>query len=663
MSATPETISEKLTFRMYKDGEKPDSYKRAQEKIFQAGWSYKCPTYVQSTPPCQGQCPAGEDIRSYLNIVRGIEKAPLGADGKPSMPWQEYAWRRLTECNPFPAIMGRVCPAPCQTGCNRNQVEGYVGINSVEQFLGNYAIEKGLAFPKPEKETGKRIAIVGGGVAGMSCAYLLRRKGHQIVVFEAHKKPGGMCTFGLPAYRTPRDVVDAEVRRIIDMGGIEVRCNTRVGKDIAIEQIRAEFDAVFIGIGAQAGNRLDIPGADAPNVTDGITFLRAFNEGKIDCAGKHIVVIGGGDTAMDVAAVARRLGAECDVSTSPENQTKVTIAAREANIRQAMHVLRQSSEVVIAYRRHVQEMPATKHEIDAVVEEGVEIQPCVAPVAVVKGADGRATALRVIKVDWVNKKMVPQDRSEYDIPADLIVSAVGQYVDWNGMDAFKNPKNLANVDKNLQAVGQPGVFIGGDAITPLLLTTAIGHARIAADGIDDYVMGRELPKRPKVDKKLFDMPADLVKRGARLDKIPEGFTAATCDNKSVVHNFDDRADRAIIEAKDLFLGHFGHTPRTERDQHTIDAANVLGNMEERLVALTEAQAQAEAKRCMSCGQCFECDNCVIYCPQGAVKRVPKKEASIGRYVTTDYAKCIGCHICMDVCPTGYIQMGLGGEGN
>ena len=656
MSATIE-IPQKINFRRYKDGD--SKHVPWNKYIFQAGYTYKCPTYIQSTPPCQGQCPAGEDIRGYLNIVRGIEKPPVGADGKPSMPWQEYAWRRLTEANPFPAIMGRVCPAPCQSGCNRVKVEEYVGINSVEQFLGNYAIENGLAFTKPEVETGKRVAIIGGGVAGMSAAYQLRRRGHGCVVFESSNKLGGMLAFGLPAYRTPREIVDAEVQRILDMG-VEVRLNTRIGKDVSFADIKRNFDAVFIGIGAQTGNKLDIPGADAPNCTDGISFLRAFNEGKLDHAGKRIVVIGGGDTAMDVAAVARRLGSY-DADAESRDQARVIVAARECDGgrgQKGAQYWRQSAEVVIAYRRHVQEMPASKHELDAVVQEGVEIQPCVAPVAVIKDEYGMATALRVIKVDWVNKKMVPKEGSEYDIPCDLIVSAVGQSVNWSGLDAFKNNLNLANVDKTFQAVGQPNVFVGGDAIKPYLLTTAIGHARIAAEGIDTYLSGKPLDKRPKVDKSLFSLQRDLIKRGVKFDKIDESIRG-TDSSKAVIHNFDDRSDRYMIPAEALFLGHFTYTPRKERQMLAIDAGNVLGNIDERLVALTEAQAQAEAKRCMSCGQCFECDNCVVYCPQPAVKRVPKKEASIGRYVVTDYDKCIGCHICADVCPTGYIQMGLG----
>lgn len=677
MSVSPDKLNKPkiMNFRRYKDGQ--NQFRSWQDKIFDAGWTHKCPEYVLSTPPCQGSCPSGHDVRGWLNIVRGIEKAPLGADGKPSMPWQEYAWRRMTDANPFPAIMGRVCPAPCQGGCNRNDVDEFVGINSVEHFIGNWAIEHGLKFAKPENKTGKRVAIIGGGVSGLSCAYHLLRKGHDCVVFESSNKLGGMISFGLPAYRTPRDVVDAEVQRIVDMG-LQVRLSTCVGKDVSIADLRRNFDAVYIAIGAQTGNVLDIPGADAPNCTDGITFLREFNEGKLDHAGKRIVVIGGGDTAMDVAAVARRLGSY-NADAESHEQSRVIVAAREddgGRGQKGSQHWRQSADVVIAYRRHVQEMPASKHELDAVVEEGVEIQPCVAPVAVIKDENGYAVALRVMKVDWINKKMVPKEGSEYDIPCDLIVSAVGQSVNWSGLDGFKNDRKLAKVDKNLQAVGQPGVFIGGDAVTPFILTTAVGHGRIASEGINNYLNGKELDKRPKVDVYFWD----LLRKQIEVGKAPETYRSLAKEEvikiegsakdidlgyrgsdiaKFAIHNFENRNDKYVMPSSDLFLGHFSFTPRIERSLLTIDAQNVLGNLDERLVPLAEAQVQAEAKRCMSCGLCFECDNCVIYCPQGAVKKTPKAQATTGRYVYTDYARCIGCHICADVCPTGYIKMGMG----
>jgi len=632
MSATPEALTVKpLSYRRYKDGDA--KIKTWQSKIFEADHSYKCPTYVQSTPPCQGCCPAGEDIRSWLNIVRGIEKPPVGADGKPTMPWQEYAWRRLTDCNPFPSIMGRVCPAPCQDGCNRSKVEDYVGINAVEQFLGDYANEKGLSFAKPEKETGKRVAIIGGGVGGLACAYQLRKRGHACAIFEDYSKIGGMLAFGLPPYRVDHDIVDIEVKRIIDMG-VEVHLNTRVGRDVRFEDLQRDFDAVFIAIGAQKGNRLDIPGSDAPNCIDGLKLLRDFNEGRLANFEQRVIVIGGGNTAMDVASVALRTG---------------TLNA---------HGQRENAKVLIAYRRTREEMPADDIEIDAVVREGGEIQTHVIPVSVVKGADGRATALRVAKVEWVNKKMVIKEGSEYDIPCDLIIAAMGQSIEWDDMAGFKNAKNLANIDKTFQATATPGVFIGGDAVLPDLLTTAIGHARIAAEGIDDYLAGRPVEKRPKVDKNLFDLSRKMAEKGIKIQPATEPLRGTDSSNVAI-HNYDNRADRAVAKPEELFLGHFPYTPRTVRAMREIDTTNVLGNSEERIVALTQAQAQAEAKRCMSCGQCFECDNCVVYCPQVAVFKVPKSKSTTGRYVDTDYSKCIGCHICADVCPSGYIKMGLG----
>ncbi len=647
--------SSKRTIRRYKEGD--NRFVHWQEKIFQGDWSYKCPTYVLSSPPCQAGCPAGEDIRSYLNIARGIEKPPVGADGT-SMPWEEYAWRRITDANPFPAIMGRCCPAPCQTGCNRGKVDEFVGINSIEHYVGDWAIEKGLRFAPPAQENGKRVAIIGGGVAGLSCAYHLRRKGYACTIFEANHKIGGMITFGLPDFRTQSRVVDAEVQRILDMG-VSVRLNTRVGRDVSMAELRRNFDAVFVGIGALKSKPLDLPGADAPNCIDGLTFLHNYNDGRLVYAGRNIVVVGGGNTAMDCASVARRLGAyhaEAEATTTPQ----VVIATSSTKVgRSALattpHHWRRSAEVVIAYRRQVVEMPADAHEIDAVLEEGVEIQPCVVPVEVVKDEFGMAKALRVVRVEWVDKKMLVQAGTEYDIPCDLIVTAVGQSVNWGGLAQYQNERGLARVDKNLMS--EPGVFCGGDVIKPLLLTTAIGHGRIASEGIDRYLSGVEMNGRPKVDVKHFSVPGKMIEIGARFEDVKEPILG-TDSHPGLVHNFEDRSTRHVIPAESLYLGHFPQVPRHVRQTREINGSNVLGSLEERLVALDAAQVKAEAKRCMSCGLCLECDNCILYCPQGAVKKVPKKEATTGRYVMTEYDKCVGCHICADVCPTGYIQMGL-----
>ena len=645
MSITTEQSSTDLTFRRYPEGDQ--KWKRWQDKIFDGEHSYKCPTYIQAVPPCQGSCPAGEDIRSYLNIVRGIEKPPAG------VPWQEYAFRRLTEANPFPAVMGRVCPAPCESGCNRNQVEDFVGINSVEHFIGEWALAQGLSFPRPERETGKKVAIIGGGPAGLACAYQLRRKGHGCTIFDSNAQLGGMMRYGIPGYRTPRDVLDGEIKRILDMG-VEVRLNTQVGKDVSLADLRRDFDAVFVGLGAQSGSPLPIPGGEAPNCIDGITFLRAFNDGRLKHVGKRVVVVGGGDTAMDVAAVARRLG---HITRDPEDTGPKDPVLGQMEQDVATAAQQEGADVLIAYRRTVAEMPATKHEVEAVTREGVRIMTCVAPVAAVLGPDGRAVALRVIKVDWVNKKMVPQAGSEFDIPCDLIVSALGQTVDFTGLEEFKNERGLVSADKNYQVAGKPGVFTGGDIVRPHLLTTAIGHAWIAAEGIDRHLNGEQLEKRPKIDVHYFDLERKMIEKGLKLEKAPEPLRGTDASNVAV-HNYDNRSDRYVVTHEELFLGHFQHTPRNVRQIVHLDEKSAVGNFEERIVALTEAQAQAEAGRCMSCGQCFECDNCIVYCPQVAVKKVPKAQATIGRYVYTDYDRCIGCHICMDVCPTGYIKMGL-----
>ncbi|HRP75207.1 MAG TPA: NAD(P)-binding protein [Rhodocyclaceae bacterium] len=650
MSVNTETTETKLTFRRYRDGD--TAVTSLRDKIFQASYSHKCPTYVQSTPPCQGSCPSGEDIRGYLSIVRGIEKPPA------DMPWQEYAWRRLTEANPFPSVMGRVCPAPCESGCNRNEVEDFVGINSVEHFLGEYAIANGLKYKAPEARSGKKVAILGGGPAGLSCAYQLRMKGHEVTIFDEHEYLGGMMRYGIPGFRTPRHILDAEIQRILDLG-VQTRMKCHVGKDITLEQIRSEFDAVFLGMGAQSGRALPIEDGEAPNVVTATAFLRAFNDGRLKYVGKRVVVVGGGDTSIDVATVARRLGHIEHINPTDFADVMGGRLAHDA----AEVSAKQGSDVVLTSVFPVDKMQASKHEVEQAMAEGIAIRGGLAPVAVIKGPDGRATALRVVECEAriVGGKLEIHniEGTEQDLEADLIVSAIGQAVDFTGLEEFDNGRGTVAADRNYQVQGKPDTFAGGDVIRPHLLTTAIGHGAIAADGIDRYLAGAEAQKRPKIDVHTFDLTRKMVEeKGLPLSKSTEPMWGT--DKSTVgIHNYENRSERYVIPHEELFLGHFPYTPRNRRNFITLDQQSALGNFQERIEALSEELAVAEAKRCMSCGLCFECDNCVVYCPQTAVKRVPKKESTTGRYVYTDYTRCIGCHICADVCPTGYIQMGLG----
>src|SRR3990167_3245701 len=505
MSANPESVSvQPLNFRRYKDGDhKPGPW---QKQIFNADHSHKCPTYIQSTPPCQGSCPSGEASRCYLNIVRGVEKPPAG------MPWQEYAFRRLTEANPFPSVMGRVCPAPCESGCNPNQVEDFVGINSVEHFLGEYAIANNLGFKKPDFSSGKKVAVIGGGPAGLSTAYQLALRGHAVTLFDERAELGGMMRYGIPGFRTPRQALDAEIQRLLDLG-VVARTNCRMGPDITLEQLRADFAALFLGLGPQSGRGLPVEGADAPNCVTATSFLKAFNDGRLRHVGKRVVVVGGGDTSIDVATVARRLGHidQIHESDRPEH----AIAGHVAHDVAAVSA-KQGADVTLTSIFAVDKMQASRHEVEHALSEGIDIRGGLAPVGVVRGPDGRATALRVIRCE---------------------AKIVG------GKLEIKN-----------------------------------------------------------------------IEKGLSFSEVHEPIHGTDKSNVAI-HNFDNRSDRYVISHKELFLGHFAYTPRNRRTIVSLTAEEALGNFDERLQALVEAQAQAEAKRCMSCGQCFECDNCVVYCQQ------------------------------------------------
>jgi len=643
MATSSDDMKQGHTFRRYKEGD--HEHRPWTEEIFQASWTHKCPTYVHRTPPCQGSCPSGHDIRGWLDIVRGMEPPAEG------MSMQEYAFRRNTNANPFPSIMGRVCPAPCEDGCNRNQVEDHVGINSVEQYIGDTALNEGYKF-EAGADTGKKVAIIGGGPAGLAAAYQLRRKGHGATVFESKEELGGMMKYGIPGYRTPRDVLDGEIQRIVDMG-VEVKTGTWVGKDVTLDQLEKDYDAILFAVGAQSGRALPVPGADAVNCISGVAFLAAFNEGRLKHVSGRVVVIGGGDTSIDVASVARRLG-HITVENEKDRPEHVVMGQTAHDV--ATTASRQGAEVLLISRSPVENMAAAEHEIEDASREGVDIRGQLNPVEVILGDDGRAKALKVQKLEEDGKTPIEGEFDE--IEAELIVAAIGQTGNLEGFEDLGNDRGLMDADKHYQVPNKKGYFVCGDIVQPHLLTTAIGQAALAVESIEHYFKNDELVSRPKVDVHHWNLLGKL----RETDLLPEdchGPTWGTNEANIAVHNYEDRSANEIIPADELYLGYFENVPRNKRDTVEVSADDVLGHFEERLQSLSEEGAVAEAKRCMSCGLCFECDNCVIFCPQEAVKKTPKDQATTGRYVYTDYNKCIGCHICADVCPTGYIQMGMG----
>jgi Pyruvate/2-oxoacid:ferredoxin oxidoreductase delta subunit len=380
----------------------------------------------------------------------------------------------------------------------------------------------------------------------------------------------------------------------------------------------------------------------------------------------RVVVVGGGDTSIDVASVARRLGQITNIAEKdrPENVVLGYTAHDVADIAR-----REGAEVLLISRHPLGNMTASEREVNDALHEGVQIRGCLNPIEVIKDlATGRAKALRVVELKYEGNKAVPIPGTEQDLDADLIVSAIGQSGDFRGLEDFNNGKGLINADKFYQVPNKPGIFVAGDIVRPHLLTTVIGQASVAVESIDHYLKHAELTRRPKVDVHHFDLLNKLREQGLQ----PQEFHATsegvrevdrglrgTSEQNFAVHNYEDRSTHQVIPAKELFLAHFEYEERQKRKETVPDAEQVLGHFEERLHGLSDAETIAEAKRCMSCGMCFECDNCVIFCPQEAVKRTPKTQATMGRYVYTDYARCIGCHICADVCPTGYIKMGLG----
>ncbi|MBI4571981.1 MAG: FAD-dependent oxidoreductase [candidate division NC10 bacterium] len=529
------------------------------------------PLFVLKTPPCSDGCPNRTDIRGILTTIAQAEKNGITYD-------QAFgqAFYLITEKNPLPAVCGRVCPHLCEGRCNRAQLDAPASINCLERFVGDFAIEKGLPLKRlTEERHAEKIAVIGSGPAGLSCAYQLARRGYPVTVFEAFPKAGGMLCYGIPTYRLPRNVLDAEIDRILSLG-VELRCNTAVGKDVAYEKLRTDYAAIFVGIGAHRGMRLGVPGEDAANVLSGVEFLHRGNAGERLEVGDTVVVVGGGDTAVDAARVAVRLGAK----------------------------------TTILYRRTIQEMPAVKQEVKEGEQEGVHIEFLAAPQVVV-AEDGRATGLTCLRMELGEpdksgrRRPVPIPGSEFFVGASTIIAAISQEPEFAGLESFRGERGGVPVDERGETA-VAGTFAGGDVLELGIATTAIFHGRRAAETIHARLRGLT----PEVNTPPPVIPHDKM----RLDYYPK----------------QPRAETATV-------------PMGERLQDPDREVNL---------GLTEEQAIAEAKRCLSCGLCFQCDNCWKYCQDQAVV----KPFETGQMYRFKLEFCQGCKKCAEECPCGYIEM-------
>ncbi|CAB1368693.1 NAD(P)-binding protein [Denitratisoma oestradiolicum] len=400
-------------------------------------WRTSRPVYVDRLPPCNAACPAGENIQAWLFHAESGD--------------YEAAWRVLSEDNPLPAIMGRVCYHPCQGACNRGKLDEAVGINAVERFLGDEAIKQGWAFAKPARQSGKRVLVVGAGPSGLSAAYHLARMGHQVEIHEAGPLAGGMMRFGIPKYRLPREVLEAEVQRILDLG-VALRLGTKVER-ITDSMETGAFDAAFLAVGAHIGKRAFIPAGDAARIMDAVSLLRSMEGGEKPLLGRKVVVYGGGNTAIDAARTARRLGA---------------------------------TEAIIVYRRTRDRMPAHDFEVEEALQEGVMIKW----LSTIKRADEGSLTVERMELDASG---FPQPTGEFEtIEADSLVLALGQDVDLSllqGVPGLEIKDGVVQVSKDMMT-GHPGIFAGGDMVpSERTVTVAVGHGKKAARHIDAWLNG------------------------------------------------------------------------------------------------------------------------------------------------------------------------------
>ncbi len=511
------------------------------------------PVYVDLLPPCNAGCPAGENIQAWLAHMQADE--------------HELAWRALVADNPFAAIHGRVCYHPCESVCNRASLDSAVSIHSVERYLGDLALERGWLFDPPPVTSGKRVLIIGAGPSGLSAAYHLARLGHEVEIRDAGSDPGGMMRYGIPAYRMPRDVLSGEVERIAALG-VRMTSNHQV-VDLDAERREGGFDAVFVAVGAHLSKRVEIPAMDAGPIVDAVSFLRGVASGERPVIGRRVAIYGGGNTAMDAARTARRLGAE---------------------------------ETLIVYRRTREQMPALEEEAQDAEREGVRINW----LRTIKTFEGPELKVEVMELD---DSGFPQPTGRFEtLAADTVILALGQETD----TAFLRTVPGVEFDRDgtvqvstAMMTGCPGVFAGGDMVpSERTVTIGVGHGKRAAREIDAWLRGAAGGRPPKHPPATFDM---------------------------------------------LNLWYFGDAARGQQPELEVSAR--VADFEEVVGGLSPQQATFEAHRCLSCGNCCECDGCLGACPEDAVIKLGK-----GYRYEFDYDRCTGCRACYEQCPVHSIEM-------